>query len=112
MKRINYIQTVNIGGGEWRNDATTARYLRLNRKNIASQKYVIPSHMECRLDLIALQLYGDPSYWIILALFNGMIDALRETTTGKEIKIPNKKQIDDLLTDTANKRRTGEVIEV
>lgn len=40
-----------------------------------------------RLDQIAAQVYGDPAYWRVIAMYNDLADPLR-LTPGEVLRIP------------------------
>lgn len=41
-----------------------------------------------RLDLVSLRIYNDPSYWWLIAMFNGIIDP-SIVPVGLRLRIPN-----------------------
>lgn len=63
------------------------------------QTYIIEPAFDQRPDLLSHKLYGTSRLWWIFPLRNPdeIIDPIRDFTTGKEIIIPSKDRLSDLM---------------
>jgi len=98
MNRSDYITVRSIDNGtRYRLDYHAAAYVGLSRANFKFTVHTIKQHEEHRPDLVALNVYGDPSYWFPLYQYNGIIDHINETVMGKQLKVPDLGQLDAYL---------------
>lgn len=114
MKRVDMmtVQRIASSGVQWRLDPHTAKYAGLIHKDIPYVEYTITQDVSGRPDLIALRVYGDPSWWWVIATFNGIINPILEMVTGRRLYIPNYAAIDKLFKDQGAVDKAGQFLEV
>lgn len=113
MKRIDYIKAQRLSSGPWVLDIHSALYVAMNRKTLTTVPYTITQAHRHRLDLVALKVYGDDSMWWVLAQYNGMINVMAETVTGRVIQVPMHDEVMNLLNQSAvQSSRVGQQLEV
>jgi hypothetical protein len=76
-------------------DIQTKRYI---HKDDLDEEYTIPAKYEYRPDLLSYEKYGTAKWWWIFALRNPneIIDPINDFVAGTVIRIPSKKNIDEM----------------
>lgn len=72
---------------------------------LSSQDYYVISTAGDRYDILALQFYGDPSLWWIIAAANNSQQASLITQPGVQLRIPANKEQAIQLYNRVNSRR-------
>ena len=75
-------------------------------------EYQISMATECRLDIISNILYGTPSLWWVIGMYNGIVNPIWELTVGKKLKIPDRNSVDTLLQSVNQPTVTQGVVEL
>jgi hypothetical protein len=65
--------------------------------------YTIQERDVSRPDLIALKFYGNMGYWWIIMKLNNIDDIYNDITTGKSIRLPHQKDIEEFYLKTRRK---------
>lgn len=109
MNRIG-CQVVNFNGKSWQLDYTQSSYVRLHLRNLPYEFFTVLAQHKHRPDLVALDALGDPSCWWIICFYNGIINPLKELTSGVVLRIPDKTSVETLLSTAKQVSRIGERI--
>lgn len=72
---------------------------------LSSQDYYVITTAGDRYDILALQFYGDPSLWWIIAAANNSQQASLVVDPGVQIRIPSNKEQAIQLYNRVNSRR-------
>jgi hypothetical protein len=86
-------------------DLHSARYANLRRRSFKYELFEVPEECVGRIDLITVRFYGDPTYWWVIAQFNGIVDPIGEIVVGLQLGIPNLAEVQTaLLADSSDIR--------
>lgn len=68
--------------------------------------YVVRQSDLNRMDIISFNVYGNPNYWWLIALRNGIIDTRDDMFMGKKLYIPN---LSDFYTFMNRKKKKSKI---
>ena len=111
MNRAPLMRAVNTTGG-WVLDPHSAKFQALRTKSFTTTAYVVKDSEAGRPDLIAHKVYGDVSYWWVLAFYNGIIDPLTEFYTGRVLTVPDYGEVSTLLASPEYQSKPGSFVSV
>ncbi len=75
-------------------------------------EYQINMATEGRLDIISNILYGTPSLWWVIGMYNGIVNPIWELPVGKKLKIPDRNSVDTMLQSVNQPAITQGVVEL
>jgi hypothetical protein len=112
MKRVSLLTAQKVSATEWRLDPHNAKYVGLIHRDLPYTEMVVTQDIENRPDLVALKAYGDPSWWWIIATFNGIINPILELKVGRLLYIPSYAAIDKEFKQNGAVNKAGQFVEV
>lgn len=93
----NTFQTVAFNGSTYQLDYTQSAYLRLHLRSVRSEGFTVTQAMAHRPDLVAVEAYGEPENWWVIAFYNGIVNPQRELEAGRYLDIPDKGDVENIL---------------
>ena len=113
--RVQYIPLVTVQDATKTHpsmDLLSAQYLEALRNVRQADQWTISDPFASRPDLIANKFFGTPEAWWVICMYNGIVNPLKELTTGRVILIPNALKINQLLQGSGMKDVTGEIVQL
>lgn len=111
MKRKDMMKAQLTDEG-WRLDPHSATYQALSRRQFSISHYTVSSSEAHRPDLVSLACYGRVDWWLVICLFNGIINPIKEMEMGRQLQIPDFAEVNRLLKSDDNRSKVGQVVEV